>query len=387
MAISGQPDAALLITLAAFLPPAAVLSAVLPTVAKLQLSDLRTSGSVVGRLSAWATAGALTGTFATGFVLVPLAPTPVTVLAIGGLLMVAGVGLAVRLAGAGSATLAAAVAGAVVLGAGGLVVGSPCERESVCYCARVETDPARLTGRVLVLDDLHHSYVDLADPGHLEFPYAQWIADAVDAVAPAQAPLDAVFLGGGGFTLPRWLQQVRPGSRATVMEVDEEVVELARERLGLRTSASLQAHIGDARVLLRRQPAGSADLIVGDAFSSLSVPWHLTTREFLGEVRRVLRAGGTYILNVIDHGPLRLVRRLASTLLDAFADVAVISRRGAGPGGLRGGNLVLVAGDRPLPGARSPASATWGCSTTRPLRASPTVPTCSGMTMRPQISF
>ncbi len=56
----------------ALLPPAAVLSAVTPAVAKLQLRDLGSTGSVVGRLSAWATAGGLVGTFATGFVIVPL---------------------------------------------------------------------------------------------------------------------------------------------------------------------------------------------------------------------------------------------------------------------------------------------------------------------------
>ena len=71
-ALRGSGDAgALLVTFAALLPPAAVLSAVTPTLARLQLRDLGSSGTVVGRLSAWATAGALAGTFVTGFVLVP----------------------------------------------------------------------------------------------------------------------------------------------------------------------------------------------------------------------------------------------------------------------------------------------------------------------------
>ena len=70
---------------------------------------------------------------------------------------------------------------------------------------------------------------------------------------PRGAPLDAVFLGGGGFTLPRYLAATRPGSRSRVLEVDATLVELARERLGLRTGAGAAgAHGRRARDAARR---------------------------------------------------------------------------------------------------------------------------------------
>jgi MFS family permease len=90
-ASEGGNAAALGVTFAALVPVAAVLSGVTPTVARLQLRDLRASGTVVGRLSAWATAGALAGTFGTGFVLVPLLPVSSSVLAIGILLVLASI--------------------------------------------------------------------------------------------------------------------------------------------------------------------------------------------------------------------------------------------------------------------------------------------------------
>ena len=76
--------AALAVAMMILFPPACVLSAVSPVVAKLRLHDLEHTGRVVGSLSAWATAGALVGTFGTGFVLVPLMPTSTAVFAIGG---------------------------------------------------------------------------------------------------------------------------------------------------------------------------------------------------------------------------------------------------------------------------------------------------------------
>jgi hypothetical protein len=337
----GGDAAALAITLVALFPAAAVLSAVTPAVAKLQLRDLDTTGSVVGRLSAWATAGALVGTFSTGFVIVPLLATDVAVLAAGGTLVALGLLLGLR--GRSPWPLAAAALAAAALS---LAVGAPCDVETRYHCAVVVEDDARPGGRTLVLDDLRHSYVDLDDPRHLEFAYVRWIGDAIDGIEPAGAALDAVFLGGGGFTLPRYLAATRPGSRSRVLEVDPPLVELARDRLGLRTGAALRVRTGDARMTLRGEPDASADLLVGDAFGGRSVPWHLATVEFHGEIRRVLRPRGVYALNVIDQPPLRLVRAQAATLLDGFADVALVARPGPA-----GGNLVLLASESPLPAA------------------------------------
>ena len=355
-AFEGEGTAsALALALFALLPTATVLSAVTPVVAKLQLGDLRSSGTIVGRLSAWATAGALAGTFCTGFVLVPLLPVRATVIGLGAVLVLAGIAAAVAFRAFPGGGLAAVAGGAVLLAATAAAVGTRCTTESVYYCARVQVDDERPSGRVLVLDDLRHSYVDLDDPRHLEFAYTRWMGDALDALRPSGAPLDAIFVGGGGFTLPRYLAATRPGSTSRVLEVDDQLVDLARDRLGLRTSAALAVRVGDARVTLRGEPTGSADVVVGDAFGSRTVPWHLATAEFVADIRRVLRPDGLYLLNVIDYGDLDLLRAEAATLLDAFADVRLVAVPGD-DGRPAGGNLVLIASDQPLPPAVAPAS-------------------------------
>src|SRR5919107_1929079 len=101
--------------------------------------------------------------------------------------------------GAGQASalalaLFALVPGAAVLAAASAVAGTRCTTESVYYCARVVTDDLRPSGRVLVLDDLRHSYVDLDDPRHLEFRYTRLVADVL-ATLPRRGPVAALHVG------------------------------------------------------------------------------------------------------------------------------------------------------------------------------------------------
>jgi spermidine synthase len=333
-----------------FFAPAAVLSAVSPTIVKLQLRDLDVTGQVVGRLSAIGTAGAIVGTFVAGFVLVAAAATSTVIIVVGAALVLTGLGLWVGLARPRPpvALLCVSLLAVVVAGTVGAVSRGPCDAETRYHCARIIPDPARPGGRSLWLDITRQSYVDLNDPKHLELRYAKVFADVI---ATARPPFDALHIGGGGFTLPRYLTAVYPGSRNVVFELDPDLVGLARRRLGLVTSPDLRVESGDARLLTRRLPDDSQDLVVGDAFGDLSVPWHLTTREFLTDLRRVLRPDGIYVLNLIDYAPLRFARAETATLAAVFPHVAVI----APPpllAGQKGGNFVLAASDRPFDVAR-----------------------------------
>jgi SAM-dependent methyltransferase len=301
----------------------------------------------VGRLSALGTLGALAGTFFTGFVLLSALPTSQLLLLTGAVLVVSGIAVGVVLQRAQLPT--APVAGAVVLslltGSWLVLADSTCEYETRYYCATVGVDPARASGRLLLLDGLRHSYVDLDDPVHLEFRYAQRIADVV-AEQPA-GPLDVLHLGLGGGSLPRHLAAVRPGSRSTVLEVDPELPGIGRDELGLGEVPDLEVVVDDARTGIAELPDGAYDVVVGDAFGSLAVPWHLTTVEMVEQVRRVLVPGGVYALNVIDRPPLAFARAETATLLSLYEDVAVVAPP-AVLAGDEGGNLVLVASDRPL---------------------------------------
>ena len=341
------PVGTVVLVLLAVAPAVFVLSTVPPAVVKLRLTTLADTGRTVGRLSALGTLGALAGTFLTGFVLLAALPTSRLLLVTGLLLVVTGLVCAVVLRRTRPGLPTAAVTALAVLTGGWLVVASSsCDVETRYYCATVEADGARPSGRTLILDGLRHAYVDLADPAYLEFSYTKRIADVLAVQRPG--PLDVLHLGGGGFSVPRHLAAVRPGSRSTVLEVDPQIPKIGRARLGLVTGPDLQVRVGDARSLIAEQPPASYDVVVGDAFGSLAVPWHLTTAEMVEQVRRVLRPGGVYVLNVIDYPPLGFARAETATLLAAFDDVVLLAPPDT-VAGRSGGNLVLVGSDRALP--------------------------------------
>jgi hypothetical protein len=235
----------------------------------------------------------------------------------------------------------------LVVGLGTAFAPGGCDVETKYHCASVQVDDARDGGRALILDRLRHSYVDLDDPTHLEFPYVRAIVSAVDATFPGSSPLRAYHLGGGALTVPRYLQAVRQGTKSLVSEIDPGVVEISRDELGLTTSADLRVRVEDGRLGLERLASASRDLVVGDAFGGVSVPWPLTTVEGMTEVRRVLKGDGVYVANLIDHEPFGFARAEVATLQAVFDHVVLAAEPQTFTTG-GGGNLVVVASDVPI---------------------------------------
>ena len=227
--------------------------------------------------------------------------------------------------------------------------------------AEVVPEPGRPWRVLLRVDGEDCSFVDLRDPGHLEFAYVRRLGDVVDVVAPPARPIVALHLGGGGFTLPRYVVHTRAGSRQTVAEICPALLDLAREHLGLVTGRDFKVRIADAGLLLERRSDASTDLLVLDCFRGTEVPGHLVTPQAMGHARRVLRPGGLFAANVIDEPPLPAARALARVLTDVFEHVAVIAARKV-LRGRQGGNVVLVAATAELPASELAARAACGAA-------------------------
>ncbi|WP_369167587.1 spermidine synthase [Streptomyces sp. R28] len=213
--------------------------------------------------------------------------------------------------------------------------------------AKLMPDVDRKRAWLLTVDGAPQSYVDLDEPSYLEFEYAQRLGHVLDTVAEAGRALDALHLGGGALTLPRYLAVTRPGSRQDVAEADRGLMELVAEQLPIPDGAGIRLHAGDARAWLEAAPDDSADVLVADVFGGSRVPAHLTSVSYVRHAERVLRASGVYLANLADAAPFTFLRSQLATYATLFEELVLIAE----PGVLRGrrfGNAVLVAAHRPL---------------------------------------
>ncbi|MFE4964888.1 spermidine synthase [Streptomyces sp. NPDC056660] len=214
--------------------------------------------------------------------------------------------------------------------------------------AQLIPDPERDRAWTLLIDGAPQSHVDLDDPAYLSFEYQRRLGHVIDLVAPPGRPVQVLHLGGGAFTLARYVAATRPRSTQQIVERDAALVQLVRRELPLDPNARIRVRSLDAREGLGKVPEGWADLVIADVFSGARTPAHLTSTEFLDEVRRVLRPGGAYAANLADGPPLAHLRGQIATAGARFAEVAVVADAGVWRG-KRFGNAVLVAADVPLP--------------------------------------
>ncbi|MFP7835039.1 spermidine synthase [Marisediminicola sp. LYQ134] len=203
----------------------------------------------------------------------------------------------------------------------------------------------------LTVDGTPQSHVDVGDPTHLFFEYVRRIGHVIDELRMPGEPITAVHLGAGAFTLPRYVEATRPGSRQQVVEIESDLVDLVRSALPLPKSASIRVRHGDARAVVEKLPPGlrdTVDLVVVDVFSGARTPAHVTSLEFYREVATLLAPTGVVAINVADGPGLAFVRGQAATLQTALGHVAALADAQVLKG-RRFGNVVFVASATELP--------------------------------------
>jgi spermidine synthase len=258
--------------------------------------------------------------------------------------------------------------------------------------AELVPDLSRTDSWLLFIDGIPQSQVDLGDPGYLEFEYVRRIGHIADLAFPEGQPLRALHMGGGAMTLPRYIAHTRPGSVQLVAELDTELTELVRRHLPLRPrrgaaarrgggagpgAGRIRVRAGDAREVLESVRAGSQDLVISDVFAGALTPFHLTTVECAAAAARALRPGGVYAVNVADGPPLERVRAAVATVRSVFKETCMIAEAGV----LRGrrlGNLVIAAGDSPLPSGELRRAAAADPFPARVLDSAELIPFASG---------
>ncbi len=359
-----------------FLVPAIILGTISPAAARLALTAGGQVGSTVGSVYAAGAAGSILGTFLTGYVLVDRLGSKAIVIGIATglalLALIAGLGLRRRPTGFVLSWLAwLGLVGAATIGPWdwaeywghffGLrfdMSNYHFDDESSYFAIEVYDADGMDNTRVLALDHLVHSYVSMDDPTELVYAYEAVYAALTGALLPEHADWGAFFVGGGGYTFPRYLEAVYPAATIEVAEIDPAVTRAAHEALGLPRGTSITTWNMDARNFVKdrgRARAGGAaaryHFIYGDAFNDLGVPYHLTTRGFNDALADIMTPEGVYLINVIDvyrPGYGRFIGAVVATLQQTFPYVYVFSGEADGTSDERD-TFVVASSLRRLP--------------------------------------
>lgn len=125
------------------------------------------------------------------------------------------------------------------------------------------------------------------------------IGQAAEVVA-ARGPATIGVVGQGSGTMAAFK---RAEDTLTFFEIDPMVDRLSRDPrwfsyISECAVGDIRTVLGDARLTLEREPAGTYDLLVIDAFSSDAVPTHLLTVEAIEGYLRLLKPTGVLLLHL-----------------------------------------------------------------------------------------
>lgn len=319
--------------------PSTVLGMVSPYAIKIATQSLARIGRVSGNLYSLSTLGSIIGAFSAAFVLIPLYDLRSILFGMGLALMAVAMVWLPRFAKvltliailivatpiSGSLSYAAVYSGSIVY-----------QKETPYSHLDVVDQGSR---RILYLNGLPHSGMDLADPTGLVFAYTTYFHLGVLANPDIESVL---FVGGGGFSGPKNFLSTYPDVSVDVVEIDPDVIEVAQRYFSVQPSARLAIVNEDARIYLTRTEK-LYDLIILDAYAKTYVPFHLMTTEFMQIIDSRLTPRGVAVSNLIGslYGDTSdLVRAEYKTITLVIPNIAVFTTTTAFVGSVQ--NIMLV---------------------------------------------
>lgn len=206
------------------------------------------------------------------------------------------------------------------------------EKKSPYNLVVVTEDDRGLRSLLFERGGARQSVVKVGDPDHIELPYAKVMLVGLGLVKP---PKRVLVIGLGGGTIPGILHKHYPNTMIDVVDIDPDVVKVAKEFFGFREDATMRVHVADGRRFVE-QCEEPYDMVFLDAYGDEEIPYHLATQQFLEAVRRALNPGGIVIANLWSRGLNPLYDSMVRTYQRVFASVYLLDVRGTG-------NRIVVA--------------------------------------------
>lgn len=153
---------------------------------------------------------------------------------------------------------------------------------------------------------------DMDHPNSLDLDYSRTMM-AGFLVNPA--PKRFMMMGLGGGQISNYLFERFPDMEIDAVDIDPEVVRLARKYFGVPDDPRYRTHVGDGRLFIESAER-AWDVIMLDAFRGVFVPYHLKTREAYQACLDKLTPTGIVIANL--HNLTRMYPHDRNTLADVF---------------------------------------------------------------------
>jgi spermidine synthase len=209
------------------------------------------------------------------------------------------------------------------------------EKNSLYQFIMVDEDLARGERYILVntKKDRPQGGILIDDPDKLLFEYTRMAFTSL--VYLDREPGDVLFVGLGAGVMPRYFNKHYPDANVDAVEIDPEMFEVAKKYFYFQEKSNMKVHILDGRMFLKRT-ANRYDMIFLDAYRGEHIPFHLTTVEFLREVKRKLRDGGVVISNILSKSNNKYFWSMIKTYKEEFESLYVFK-------GEDSGNFIFVA--------------------------------------------
>jgi spermidine synthase len=280
-----------------FFAPLALLAMTGPFLVRVITSTVANVGGNVGRLTSIGTLGSLAGTLLIGYLLIPLLPNSLTMYftALALMLVCAGYFLFAR------RKWPVVVVLAVALGSLGGWNGYLVRKHHYTYVTETYQGNSNF-GKLQVIDRREGSFRFYLNDNLIQNTYDPERKQSISQFTYALSGLarayttnvnDVLCIGLGVGIVP--MDFAHQGARVDVVEINPAVVPVAVKFFGLETNL-ISLTLDDGRHFLNRCRK-QYDVVVLDAFLGDSSPSHLLTREAFASVRRVLRPGGTLVIN------------------------------------------------------------------------------------------
>ena len=157
--------------------------------------------------------------------------------------------------------------------------------------------------------------ISLQAPEKLFLDYLQ--TSLLGLVFLDREPRDILVVGLGAGSLPAYLARIYPTALIDVVEIDPEMQGVAERFFLFKPPKNMKMHLNDGRVFVKRAKQ-KYDLVFLDAYRSDTIPFHLTTVEFLREVRGILRENGVVVANIVTPVLNKLFPAMVKTYRSVF---------------------------------------------------------------------